>query len=252
MSLKTRIQFRFYGRLNDFLKPEKRQTTLSVRYRQPRSIKDAIESLGIPHVEIGLVVIDKEIVSDGQCLGGGERIAVYPHSELTEEPPQKPLSFQVDENMGKLAKWLRLIGFDAKYEKSLLDDEVVLRAETENRILLSRDVGLLKRRALSRGYFVRSTQPHEQLIEVIERFGLSKHARPFSRCLMCNGTLQFATKNAILDQIPDGIGATVEAYKQCHRCDKVYWRGSHYSRLSQFLDKLPIGWTGVGSGLSRQ
>jgi uncharacterized protein len=239
-------EFRFYEELNDFLPPGRRKRSVTVGIDRGRSVKDAIESLGVPHPEVDLILVDGESVGFDRVLHGGERVAVYPVFErldiaplvhLRPAPLREP-RFVLDTHLGKLARHLRLAGFDALWSNDYSDDEVLALSLAQKRIILTRDKGLLKRRAVERGYFVRSTASEQQLAEVIGALQLERSVRPFSRCRECNEELSEAPKDAVLGRLPDAVRTHYERFKHCSGCGRVYWEGTHYERLKRMLERL--------------
>ena len=164
-------EFRFYEELNDYLPPEQRKRTITREITGTPSVKDAIESLGVPHTEIDLILVDGRSVRFDRRLRGGERVAVYPEFERFDITPihrlrPKPLReprFVADVHLGTLARYLRLLGFDTRYGNDLADAELAALTSRETRILLTRDVGLLKRKAVVRGQWLRSRDPERQV-----------------------------------------------------------------------------------------
>ena len=189
----TEVTVRVYGSLNDFLPPQRRQIAWLCVVDGRQSVKDLIESLGVPHPEIDLILVNGTSVPFDYAVQSADRIAVFPRftnldiGTLTRVRP-RPLDtvrFVADVHLGKLARRLRLVGLDTAYRADANDAELAELADREGRILLTRDQGLLKRRLVAHGYYVRETLPHRQLVEVLRRFGpLDLH--PFSRCLRCN------------------------------------------------------------------
>ena len=243
MTGRTGVTVRAYGSLNDFLPPERRQiaTTCVVESRQ--SVKDLIESLGVPHPEIDLILVNGVSVPFDCAVQGGDRIAVFPRfrtldiGTLTRVRPQ-PLDavrFVADVHLGKLARRLRLIGLDTAYRADANDADLAELADREGRILLTRDQGLLKRRIVAHGYFVRETRPHPQLVEVLRRFG-PLDVRPFSRCLRCNHMLRDVPKSAIDEALLPRTRQHYDEFKTCAGCGRIYWKGSHWERLVHAID----------------
>lgn len=231
--------FRFYAELNDFLPPERRQRTFAHEIRGQPAVKDTIEALGVPHTEVDLILINGQSVGFDAQVQAGDRVAVYPVFEsldigpvtrLRAAPLRRP-AFVLDVHLGKLARLLRMLGFDARYHNDLSDPELVEIALRERRIILTRDVGLLKRGEVTHGYWVRSTAPMAQAREVVQRFDLRDRAAPFTRCIACNGELAPVDKAAVRSQLPPRVAEAHETFQQCRRCGKVYWRGSHYEQL---------------------
>jgi uncharacterized protein with PIN domain len=238
-----RVQLRFYAELNDFLSPDRRQKAFTHHFSGRPSIKDAIESLGVPHMEVDLVLVNGVSVGFDHHLADGDFVSVYPMFESLDISPvirlrPEPLrhtAFVLDVHLGKLARLLRLLGFDTLYERDYDDAAIVDLAVTQGRIILTRDRGLLKRRQVTHGYWLRSTDPVEQAREVVRRFDLHGQAKPLTRCARCNGTIEPVDKNAIRSQIPPQTASWCETYYCCATCGQVYWRGTHFQRLQETI-----------------
>jgi hypothetical protein len=236
--------FRFYAELNDFLPKHKRHMEFVHVFQGEPAIKDVIESLGIPHTEVELILIDGEPADFASRLKDGSHVSVYPMFEsLDIEPlvrlrahPLREVKFVLDNHLGRLARLLRLLGFDTLYRNDYEDEELSRLSSEEHRVLLSRDRGLLKRSIVTHGYCVRSSHPRDQILEVIRRFDLGSCLKPFSRCLSCNGVLQPVSKEAIADRLPPKVVAAQEQFKMCPECGKVFWKGTHFGRLQALVD----------------
>lgn len=234
-------EFRFYEELNDFLKPEQRKQTVPYRFNGHPGIKDPIEALGVPHVEVDLIVVNGESVGFDYPLQDGDRVAVYPVFEGIDIAPivklrDKPLrriAFVVDVNLGRLARLLRLLGFDALFSNAYDDDEIVRISEEQNRIALTRDRRLLHAKAVTHGYWVRSVWPSKQVDEVVRRFDLAGQVRPFSRCADCNGLIEPVAKAEVEDRLEPKTKKYYEKFYRCPACGKIYWEGSHVGKLRQ-------------------
>lgn len=247
MPARRQCEFRFYEELNDFLAPALRRRTFAHAFDDTPAVKDRIESLGVPHTEVDLILVDGEPAGFGHRLHGGERVAVYPVFEcfdvsglggLRPRPLREP-RFALDMHLGRLAGYLRLLGFDSTYRNDVSDDELLALARDEHRIVLSRDTGLLKRRELTHGAFVHATDPRRQLREVIDRFQLESRIAPFTRCARCNaGVESIAPEDA--DDAPPAVSRDKAAFSRCTGCRQLYWRGSHPSRLRQRLAEVGI------------
>jgi uncharacterized protein with PIN domain len=238
--------FRFYEELNDFLAPERRRTSFEHAFAGTPSVKDAIEAIGVPHTEIDLILVDEVSVGFDHLLRGGERVAVYPCFErldiagvtrLRPEPLREP-RFVLDVHLGKLARRMRLLGFDSMYANDLADEHIVRVSVAEHRIVLTRDRGILKHRAVTHGYWVRSTDPRAQLPEVVNALDLAGRIRPFTRCMECNGTLAVVAREAVLDRVPAHVAGEQQVFRICGGCGRVYWRGSHYDELTRLVQDL--------------
>ncbi len=239
-------EFRFYEELNDFLPPARRKRSFTHTFAGTPSVKDQIQALGVPHTEIDLILVDGVSVGFDHRLRGGERIAVYPMFErfdiggvtrLRVEPLREP-RFVLDVHLGKLARYLRILGFDTRYRNDFADAEIVRIAAAERRIVLTRDLGILKHNAVSHGAFLRATDPRRQLEEVLERFDLWRRVRLFGRCSHCNGVLAAATPADAARQVPEGVLARYRRFYRCAGCGQVYWEGSHYERMLDWMSTL--------------
>jgi uncharacterized protein len=220
------------GELNDFLPSDRKHVEFSYSPGATDTIKHIVESLGVPHTEVERIEADGVVVPWSWQPAGGERVDVFPHTV------QHGSRFVLDGHLGRLAGYLRMLGFDVWYDR--FADDVVLAsvASAERRVLLTRDVGLLKRREVEYGYWIRSLQPREQVREVVRRFNLSGHFAPFQRCIACNGLLQPVPKTEVADLVPPYIRETKNEFSRCSECRKIYWRGTHYTRMLEFIDVL--------------
>jgi len=249
MDPRPAAELRFYEELNDFLPRERRKQAIAVEVDRARSVKDAIESLGVPHTEVDLVIVDGRSVDFAHVLRGGERVAVYPMFEALDIAPLVRLRpralreprFVADTHLGKLARHLRMAGFDTLYGNDWDDDRIVAISRAERRTILTRDRGMLQRREVDRGYFVRATESEAQLGEVVARLQLEGLLAPFSRCRECNTLLEEVARDAVLDRLPEKVRGLYERFKRCPTCRRVYWEGSHYDRMKGVLDRLESG-----------
>jgi uncharacterized protein with PIN domain len=238
--------FRFYAELNDFLPLEKRQRSILYRFRGAPAVKDAIEALGVPHTEVDLVIANGCSVDFTHQLQEGERISVYPIFESLDITPlvrlsERPLrrtAFIADVHLRKLARLLRLLGFDTVHSNDCADREIIARAAEEERIILTRDRALLKHNAVTHGYWVRSVEPLAQAREVVQRFDLRDQVQPFRRCVACNGSLIPVDKQDILSRIPPKTARWLDEYFICRTCDKLYWRGTHVPNLQEMIRRI--------------
>lgn len=238
--------FRFYGNLNDFLPPHRQQVEFARRIKDQGSIKDAIEALGVPHPEVSLILVNGESVGFDYWVQSDDRISVYPQGitpdraaiSRVQPPPLSQIRFVLDVHLGKLATYLRLLGFDSLYRNDYNDDELAQISSQEQRILLTQDRGLLKRSMVTYGYAVRSDNPEEQTAEILERFDLYSAIAPFQRCPRCNGKLVSVEKNSIQDQIPYYTRLHYDEFSQCQSCHQIYWKGAHYARIQSLIDRV--------------
>ncbi len=240
------LTIRFYEELNDFLPRDRRKREFRVELRQPSSVKDLIESLGVPHVEVDLILVDGRSVGFDHLIEGGERISVYPVFEsiditevqhLRPRPLRKP-RFVLDVHLGWLARRLRLLGFDCLYEREADDRRLAELSSRQDRILLTRDRGLLKRKQVTRGYCVRSTDPAEQIPELMDRLELRRWVRPFGRCPVCNGELDEVPAEQVAGEVPPESYRHFDRFWRCRDCQQVYWKGSHVEEIEEWLEGL--------------
>ncbi len=242
--------FSFYGSLNDFLPARLRGAAIDYRFEGGPAIKDAIESIGVPHPEVDAILTNGRSVGLRYGLRPGDRVDVYGleyralHAPsggrgLIPPAPMTP-RFVLDGHLGRLARYLRVLGIDVLYANRAGDGELAEASAREERILLTRDRGLLKRSVVRLGYLVRTDDPRRQLDEVVARYGLADLAAPFSRCVRCNGTLVQVDRSAVAERLA-GEPRTLryfDTFGRCSDCGAIYWRGSHFDRMSRMVDQV--------------
>lgn len=239
----TDMILRFYEELNDFLAPGQRRHDIVQPYNRRTSVKDLIESFGVPHTEVELILVNGASVDFSYIVHPGDRISVYPVFEALDVTPLVQLRpaplrtprFIVDVNLGRLARYLRLLGFDSRFEHDLDDAGIAHISADESRIVLTRDRALLQQRIITHGYFVRADQPRAQVREVLARLDLFRLVRPFTRCTRCNGLLETVDKQAVLDSLQPKTRRYYEEFRHCTGCGQVYWKGSHFERALQLI-----------------
>lgn len=236
-------EFRFYEELNDFLPQARRKRAFSWRFHGTPSVKDTIEAIGVPHTEVDLVLVDGRSVDFGHKLSGGERVAVYPVFERLDVTPlvrlrPAPLRvtrFIVDVHLGTLARYLRLLGFDTLWRNDL-DDELIINAGREQqRIILTRDKGILKDGRVTHGYWLRATDPLLQVGEVVRALQLGPDFAAYTRCLECNSPLRSISRTAAAQHVPLQVFLVYREFSRCEKCGRVYWAGSHTGRLDEVI-----------------
>jgi len=253
-SLLTRIinlkpwlaNFRFYEELNDFLPPLHCKQNIAYRFRGQPAIKDPIAVLGVPHSEVDLILVNDESVSFDYKLQDGDRVAVYPVFESFDISPlqrlrPKPLrktAFMVDVNLGKLARGLRMLGFDAAYDNQLDDGEIVDIAVREKRIVLTRDRKLLFRKAVTHGFWIRAVDVDTQLREVLQRLDLYSQVKPLQRCMACNGMIEAVARGEVWSRLEPLTRRYYSEFYRCSHCDRIYWEGSHVEHMSGVIREL--------------
>jgi len=237
--------FRFYEELNDFLAHERRKQEFVCRCAESATVKHMIEALGVPHTEVELVLVNGESVGFDQLLQEDDRVAVYPRFEALDitpllrvrEHPLRLTRFVADAHLGGLARLLRMAGFDTLYDNHFHDHEIAAISIQENRIVLTRDRELLKRREITHGCYVHALKPAEQLHEIARRLDLAHSARPFTLCLHCNAPLHDLAKALALPRVPPAVRERHERFSTCEVCQRVYWEGSHWLRMSALLQQ---------------
>ena len=240
------VTLRFYEELNDFLPSPWRKRDIERQIQPGESLKHLIEAMGVPHTEVEVVLVNGDSVGLDQQLQGGERISVYPLFESLDVTPllrlrERPLrtpKFVTDAHLGKLTRYLRLVGIDILFFNDIGDQRLVEISVSERRILLTRDRALLMRRTITHGRYVHAIEPWLQLAEVVERLDLAGQIRPFSRCMVCNGSIVAAQKDLIEEELPDQVIRQHDQFWRCRDCQKIYWQGSHYSNLLKSIAGL--------------
>lgn len=238
--------FCFQGELNYFLPSHQKEVDFIHHFKERPSIKDTIESLGVPHPEVKYIVVNQQAVDFSYILQDGDRVIIYPTEIVPDVTPaislQPPLptkpKFILDVHLGKLASSLRMLGFDTLYRNDYEDAEIAEISAREKRIVLTRDRGILMRSVVTYGYYVRSTKPNQQIVEILQRFNLLNLVKPFQRCIRCNGVLKAVDKQLILDQLPLQTRREIDKFHRCNNCSQIYWQGSHFSRMEKFVQQV--------------
>jgi uncharacterized protein len=238
--------FHFHGALNFFLPRAHRNKAVEHAFDWRGSVKDMIESMGVPHPEIDLLVANRVSVDFDYIVQQDDGIDVYPAGETTVIEPKIALrppfpgrqKFILDQHLGRLAAYLRMMGFDTLYRNDYHDEELAQVSHDEQRVLLTRDVGLLKRSLVIYGYYVRDTNRHKQLVEITEHYQLLDNAAPFKHCMKCNGLLERVEKAAVVDQLPDSTATYYNDFHRCASCQRIYWKGAHYQRMQALIDEI--------------
>lgn len=238
--------FRFYHSLNDFLPENKRWVPFEIEFFGNPSVKDKIESLNVPHTEIDLIIANGIPVDFKYKLKDGDYISVYPEFKKIILPdkfhllkkPEGNLKFICDVQLGKLAKYLRLLGFDTLYSNNFKTEEIIKQSNEEERIILTRSILLLKNNKVQFGYWIRSENPVEQLIQILIQLELISELNPFKKCSLCNGELVKVDKELIKDELLSETKKYFDKFYICNKCKKIYWQGSHYKRINIFFQEI--------------
>ncbi len=232
--------FVFLPDLPFFLSPDWVNGEKDYAFDSGQSLKHLIEAAGVPHTEVGEVQVNTHAVPFSDRVRDGDQVQVWPASALRGSQPESA-RFVLDNHLGRLAAYLRMMGFDALYRNDYQDEELARISAEEHRILLTRDRRLLMRRAVIYGYCLRSLNSQQQLLEVTRRYRLHGLMAPFQRCLRCNGKLQPASKDSVYDQLQPLTRLYYDEFHLCPDCGQVYWKGSHYDHMRSLLENLQDG-----------
>lgn len=242
----TRAAFRFYAELNHFLAPFRRRQRFSHPCAQDATVKHMIEALGVPHTEVGLILVNAAPASFEYRLQDGDDVSVYPWftgldvdaGSILRAAPQSGWRFIADAHLGLLARRLRMLGFDTLYRNDYDDAEVAGISAAEERVALTRDRDLLIRREIVHGCYLHARSGAAQVAEVLGRYRLAEQVRMFSRCIRCNGLLHAVAKDEVAHRVPPRSRDAHEHFHQCGGCGQVYWEGSHAERMREQMKGL--------------
>ncbi len=228
-------RFHFDDEFHPLLPRDKRSDGFDLSFRGPQSVKHLIESLRVPHTEVGLLRANGESIGLDYLVHDGDQIEVRPEApEVCQTEPR----FVLDGHLGRLAAHLRMLGLDCLYRSDYDDPELTKVSVSDDRILLTRDRLLLMQKRITRGYLLRSLDPEEQLREVVKRYQLIQWIKPFCRCLRCNHPLESISKEAVLERLEPLTKLYFEDFRICPACGQIYWKGSHYERMQKMIDEL--------------
>jgi uncharacterized protein with PIN domain len=242
------VSLRFYQELNDFLPGERRQRPFDYPLQPTQSVKHLIENLGVPHTEVEIILVNGRSVDFTYQPADGDRISVYPMFErldvtpllrLRPQPLREP-RFIADAHLGKLARHLRLVGFDTLFFNDAGDDRLARISIDQGRILLTRDRALLMRRELTHGCFIHAIEPEQQLAELFRRLDLFRGMAPFTRCMECNGSLRAVAREQVVPLVPKRVAELYTEFWRCGDCARIYWKGSHYRELSALIERTAV------------
>ena len=238
------VRLNFHGDLLFFLRSATSDTTIERNVKGKASVKDVIESCRVPHPEIDLILVNGAAVDFDFCIAAEAKIEVYPPRIHCPKCAYKHLQtadvkkFVADGHLGKLVRDLRLLGIDVLYDSAAVDRELVKISSEQNRALLTRDRRLLMHAAVRHGYYVRSQNPLEQTIEVLQRFALESTLSPFTRCLRCNALLEKIEKKHVVSQLEPLTKIYYNEFRRCTGCGRVYWPGSHFDKLQKRIETI--------------
>lgn len=193
----SKAYFRFYEELNDYLPEKQHKVWFDYDFKKKVTIYTAIQSMGVPLESIDLILVNQKSQDLGYKLQNGDRVSVYPVFELLDisgiskirDEPLRDIKFICDSHLGKLCKYLRMLGFDTLYSYHYTQNQLIDIALSEKRIILSKDIKLKEHKDVTHFYWIRSSEPGEQMRDVIQKLDLSNHLHPLSLCLECNNKL---------------------------------------------------------------
>ena len=232
--------------LTFFLPKKRRQGSLTYHLDRRASIKDIIESQGVPHTEIGEILFNGNRVDFNYlplCDGQIKVSAISPPFDVCSPSFLRPdpfhqIKFIADVNVIRLGKLMILLGFDVLYSSWFNDQEVANIAQQQERIVLTRDTQMLKRNKIVYARRVRENRPYDQLLEVLEFFGLQQLAQFFSRCVICNLPLKSVEKKEVMHCLEPKTKKYYHSFKRCLGCGKIYWKGSHYEHIKTIFQSI--------------
>ena len=239
-----KVRLRFHGDLNVFVGSKADDAVIERRLAEKTSIKDVIESCGVPHPEVDLILVGEQTVGFDHTLANDAKVEVFPVENHGTEHKDKRLQtiditrFVADGHLGALVRNLRLLGFDVAYRQNADDRQLLEVMVRENRALLTRDRRLLMHAIVQHGYCPRSQNADEQTIEVIRRFNLLELIAPFTRCLRCNAPLEAAAKADIIGKLEPLTKIYYDQFRRCPDCKQIYWSGSHFPKLQRRVEEI--------------
>lgn len=228
--------FHFDDDLDSLLPRDKRGRDFEYKFNGPQSVKHLIESLGIPHTELGEICANGRVIGLDYLVHDGDRIEVWVAAPVNEQLIEP--RFVLDGHLGRLTSHLRMLGLDCLYRNDYNDKELAQISVDGDRILLTRDRRLLMHKSIQRGYLLRSLNPEEQFREVIRQYGLKRWVRPFQRCIRCNHLLEPVRKEDVLKRLEPLTKLYFEEFHICSACKQIYWKGSHYEKMQKLISSL--------------
>ena len=239
-----KVRLRFHGDLSVFLGSKAGDAVIERQLAEKASIKDVVESCGVPHPEVDLILVDEQTAGFDHTLAKDTKVEVFPVENRDTSRTDKPLQavgisrFVADVHLGRLTRNLRLLGFDVAYRQNADDRHLLEVMVRENRALLTRDRRLLMHAIVQHGYWPRSQNADEQTIEVVRHFDLSELIAPFTRCLRCNAPLEAAAKADVIDKLEPLTKIYYDQFRRCLDCKQIYWSGSHFPKLQRRVEEI--------------
>jgi uncharacterized protein with PIN domain len=238
------VRLDLHGDLDFFLRSKAHRRSIERSLGEKTSVKDVIESCGVPHPEVDLILVNGQAVDFDYAITSDADVELYPVGTGIPQFKKQRLQtitinrFVADGHLGTLTRNLRLLGFDIAYDPYAEDRQLLTVMKRENRALLTRDRRLLMHAVVEAGYCPRSQNADEQTVEVIRRFDLLRSLAPFTRCLRCNAPLQKVSKGEVIERLEPLTKIYYEQFRRCTGCGQIYWAGSHFSKLQKRLEKI--------------
>jgi uncharacterized protein with PIN domain len=211
-----------------------------------RSVKDMIEALGVPHTEIDLILVNGTSVDFAYVLKDGDRVNVYPVFESLNienvtrlrKVPLRKTKFIADIHLGKIVKYMRALGFDLSFDPSLSARKIIEISKKKSRIILTKSRQILKFKEVTHAIFIYPGTTAEQIKRILDYLDIKDSIKPFSRCLRCNSVVKRVSKEGVADRIPPKTKEFCDQYNHCKFCDKIYWKGTHFIKMSKAIDHI--------------
>ncbi len=248
MSTTDKILFvRCYAELNEFLPSGHRYNEFPLIFSEPFNVKGLLDKLNISFDRVELILVNGKSVSAETPLSEGDRISLYPVFESFDirlllhlhSAPLRNIKFIADVHLGKLARYLRLFGFDTAYNSSFSFNSILSIAKIEERCILSKSIAYKENPFVTKYFHIQSSVPEEQLVETFSRFDLWHSSQPFTRCLRCNTPLVKCSLDTVQqNKIPPRILTMYNEYMYCSSCQQYYWKGSHFKRMEGFIEEV--------------
>jgi len=238
------VRLNLHGDLDFFVRSGARGRRIERSLGEKTSVKDVIEACGVPHPEVDLILVNGQPVDFDYAIASDADIELYPVGIESTIFNEKRLqistdrTFVADGHLGRLARNLRLLGFDVAYDPKAEDRQLLRTMERENRALLTRDRRLLMHAVVRTGYCPRSQNADEQTVEVVRRFDLLGSLVPFTRCVRCNAPLRMVSKAEIIERLEPLTKIYYERFRRCTGCSQIYWPGSHFSKLQKRVEQI--------------
>jgi uncharacterized protein len=244
--MKIETIVRVYEELNAFLPSHQQKKDFTIQIDSNTQIQELLDILKLPISKVDLILLNGESAGLDYQLNAGDRISIYPVFETfnidsinrLREIPLRRLRFACDVHLGKLAKYLRMLGLDVFYKNDIYYYQIINLSLEQERIILTKDNELVKDKRITRAYLVKQSNPRMQLFEIISYFDLIGIIKPLSRCLKCNLSVQPVEKNSIKKQVPAPILNLHQSFMKCYGCKRIYWMGSHYQAMMNWISRI--------------